>query len=257
MPADRPSWSEPTLGFLVHDVARLLRKRLEQRARAAGIGLSRAQWQVLANVARCEGINQAGLAGILDIEPITLARLLDRLELMGFVERRLDPRDRRQRNLFLTDRAWPELERVRQLGAEVREEALAGLDATIAAAVAGGSGRDQGQPAGGPGARRRRREGGAAPWLRSRKGPTWRPCARWRPRGKAMPHLDRARARSGSRGIARVDARLRDGGSWPPARWWWRSSSVGSGSPAGVTSRPTMPTSRRIWSTSRPTWLVW
>jgi DNA-binding MarR family transcriptional regulator len=128
MPSTRPGWSEPTLGFLVHDVARLLRKRLEQRARAAGIGLSRAQWQVLANVARCEGINQAGLAAILDIEPITLVRLLDRLEAMGFVERRLDPKDRRQRNLFLTDSAWPELERVRELGAAVREEALAGLD---------------------------------------------------------------------------------------------------------------------------------
>ena len=123
-----PGWSEPTLGFLVHDVARLLRKRLEQRARAAGIGLSRAQWQVLAYIARAEGINQVGLAGILDIEPITLVRLLDRLEGLGFVERRLDPRDRRQRNLFLTDQAWPELERVRALGAEVREEALAGLD---------------------------------------------------------------------------------------------------------------------------------
>jgi len=129
MPSDRSGWNEPTLGFLVHDVARLLRKRLEQRARAAGIGLSRAQWQVLANIARCEGVNQAGLASILDIEPITLVRLLDRLEAMGFVERRLDPRDRRQRNLFLTDRAWPELERVRELGATVREEALAGLDA--------------------------------------------------------------------------------------------------------------------------------
>ena len=128
MPSNRPGWNEPTLGFLVHDVARLLRKRLEQRARAAGIGLSRAQWQVLANIARCEGINQAGLAGILDIEPITLVRLLDRLEGMGFVERRLDPKDRRQRNLFLTDQAWPELERVRELGAAVREEALAGLD---------------------------------------------------------------------------------------------------------------------------------
>src|SRR6478735_3561841 len=128
MPSDRSGWNEPTLGFLVHDVARLLRKRLEQRARAAGIGLSRAQWQVLANIARCEGVNQAGLAGILDIEPITLVRLLDRLEGMGFVERRLDPRDRRQRNLFLTDSAWPELERVRELGAAVREEALAGLD---------------------------------------------------------------------------------------------------------------------------------
>ncbi len=127
MSANRPGWSEPTLGFLVHDVARLLRKRLEQRARAAGIGLSRAQWQVLANIARCEGINQAGLASILDIEPITLVRLLDRLEAMGFVERRLDPKDRRQRNLFLTQSAVPELERVRELGAAVREEALAGL----------------------------------------------------------------------------------------------------------------------------------
>ena len=127
MPHTRSDWSEPTLGFLVHDVARLLRKRLEQRARAAGIGLSRAQWQVLAHMARCEGVNQAKLAAILDLEPITLARLLDRLEAMGFVERRHDPRDRRQRNLFLTELAWPELERVRELGAEVRDEALAGL----------------------------------------------------------------------------------------------------------------------------------
>lgn len=128
MPSNRPGWSEPTLGFLVHDVARLLRKRLEQRARATGIGLSRAQWQVLAHIARCEGIHQAGLAAILDIEPITLVRLLDRLEGMGFVERRLDPKDRRQRNLFLTEHAAPELERIRALGAEVREEALAGID---------------------------------------------------------------------------------------------------------------------------------
>src|SRR5215207_31713 len=105
----RPGWNEPTLGFLVHDVARLLRKRLEQRARAAGIGLTRAQWQALANIARCEGINQAGLAAILDVEPITLGRLLDRMEASGLVERRHDPRDRRQRNLFLTERAWPEL----------------------------------------------------------------------------------------------------------------------------------------------------
>ncbi|MGD9507445.1 MAG: MarR family winged helix-turn-helix transcriptional regulator [Geminicoccaceae bacterium] len=128
MPSNRPGWSEPTLGFLVHDVARLLRKRLEQRARAAGIGLSRAQWQVLANIARSEGVHQAALAAILDIEPITLVRLLDRLEAMGLVERRLDQRDRRQRNLFLTERALPELGRIRELGAAVREEALAGLD---------------------------------------------------------------------------------------------------------------------------------
>ena len=129
MASDRQDWSEPTLGFLVHDVARLLRKRLEQRARAAGIGLTRAQWQTLAYLARSEGINQATLAQLLDIEPITLVRLIDRLEGIGLVERRPDPRDRRQRNLFLTERAWPELARIKALGAEVREEALAGLGA--------------------------------------------------------------------------------------------------------------------------------
>src|SRR5689334_13623883 len=127
MTPDRQDWSEPTLGFLVHDVARLLRKRLEQRARAAGIGLTRAQWQTLAYLARSEGINQATLAQLLDIEPITLVRLIDRLEGIGLVERRPDPRDRRHRNLFLTERAWPELARIKALGAEVREEALAGL----------------------------------------------------------------------------------------------------------------------------------
>src|SRR5215212_3438021 len=128
MPTDDPDWSRPTLGFLAHDVARLMRKRLEQRARAAGVGLSRAQWQVLANLARCEGANQATLAGLLDIEPITLVRLIDQVEGMGLVERRSDARDRRLRNLFLTPRARPELARVKALGGEVREEALAGLD---------------------------------------------------------------------------------------------------------------------------------
>ena len=129
MPTDRQDWSEPTLGFLVHDVARLLRKRLEQRARVAGIGLTRAQWQTLAYLARSEGINQVTLAQLLDIEPITLVRLIDRLEAIGLVERRPDPRDRRQRNLFLTEKAWPELARIKALGAEVREEALAGVGA--------------------------------------------------------------------------------------------------------------------------------
>lgn len=127
MPTKHPDWTEPTLGFLVHDVARLLRKRLEQRARAAEIGLTRAQWQVLAHLARDEGMNQTSLAHLLDVEPITLGRLVDRLEGMGFVERRSDPRDRRQRNLFLTAQAWPELARIRALGAEVREEALGGI----------------------------------------------------------------------------------------------------------------------------------
>src|SRR4051812_18326945 len=127
MPSDRQDWSEPTLGFLVHDVARLLRKRLEQRARAAGIGLTRAQWQTLTYLARSEGTNQAALAQMLDIEPITLVRLIDRLEAIGLVERRPDPRDRRQNNLFLTEKAWPELARIKALGSDVHEEVLLGI----------------------------------------------------------------------------------------------------------------------------------
>ncbi len=68
--------SPPTLGFLLHDVARFLRKRFEQHAR--GLGLTRSQWQVLAFLAPNEGIHQAGLADILDLEGITLARILDK-----------------------------------------------------------------------------------------------------------------------------------------------------------------------------------
>ena len=119
---------EPTLGFVLNDSARLFRKRFDQRARAAGFGLTRAQWTVLAYLMRNEGINQVCLAQLLEIEPITLVRLLDRLEAAGMVERRKDPRDRRSRILYLTAAAGPMIESMRALGAEVREEALAGVD---------------------------------------------------------------------------------------------------------------------------------
>ncbi len=116
-----------TLGFVLNDVARLLRKRFEQRARAASLGLTRAQSAVLAYLARQEGINQAALAQILDLEPITLARLLDRLQAAGLIERRPDPKDRRAHLLYLTTAAYPLLDRIFALAAEVREEALAGI----------------------------------------------------------------------------------------------------------------------------------
>ena len=116
-----------TLGFVLHDVARLLRKRFEQRARLAKLGLTRAQWQLLAYLARQEGLNQAALAQLLEIEPITLTRQLDRLEAIGLVERRPAPNDRRAHVLYLTPAAQPLLARIRALGAEVREEAMAGL----------------------------------------------------------------------------------------------------------------------------------
>jgi MarR family transcriptional regulator for hemolysin len=116
-----------TLGFVLNDVARLLRKRFEQRARATRLGLTRAQASVLAYLARQEGINQAALAQTLEIEPITLARLVDRLQAVALVERRPDPGDRRARLLYLTPAAYPLLERIFALAAEVREEALAGV----------------------------------------------------------------------------------------------------------------------------------
>ena len=113
------------LGFLLHDVARLMRKRFEQHAR--GFGLTRAQWQVLAYLARNEGISQTGLADLLDIEAITLSRILDRLVDAGFVDRIPHATDRRVWRLRLTDAAKPKLKQVRELGEKTRTETLAGV----------------------------------------------------------------------------------------------------------------------------------
>lgn len=114
-----------TLGFLVSDVARLLRKRFEQRAR--GLGLTRSQWQVLAYLSRNEGIQQGALAEMLEVEPITLGRILDRLEASALVERRPHPTDRRVWRLHMTPAAHPLLEQIRLIGAEARSDALAGI----------------------------------------------------------------------------------------------------------------------------------
>lgn len=119
---------ERSFGFLLHDIARLLRKRFDQRARA--LGLSRSQWQVLAHLSRHEGINQSGLAEILEIENITLGRLIDRMEEAGWVERRPDRRDRRVRLLYMTEKVAPMMERMHALAEETRAEALAGLAAS-------------------------------------------------------------------------------------------------------------------------------
>jgi MarR family transcriptional regulator, transcriptional regulator for hemolysin len=115
------------LGFLISDTARLLRKRFDQRARE--VGLTRAQWQVLALLGMNEGINQAGLADILDIEPITLTRHLEKLEEAGLIERRSDPSDKRARTLFLTEAASPVIAKIRTIGRGLIEEMTAGLSA--------------------------------------------------------------------------------------------------------------------------------
>jgi DNA-binding MarR family transcriptional regulator len=113
----------PTLGFLLHEVARLLRRRFEQNARDSG--LTRSQWQVLAYLANNEGINQSGLADLLEIEPITLGRIIDKLQRRGLVERHPDPSDRRVWLLHLTSAAGPKLSQLRGLGEVTRGEALA------------------------------------------------------------------------------------------------------------------------------------
>lgn len=115
----------PTLGFLLHEVARLLRKRFEQRAR--NLGLTRAQWQAIAYLSKNEGIHQAGLAELIEIEPITLVRILDKLCARGLIERRQDPTDRRTWLLFLTDAARPLIDAMQPIGEAARAEALNGI----------------------------------------------------------------------------------------------------------------------------------
>lgn len=114
-----------SLGFLLADVSRLVRRRFDQRA--SGLGLTRAQWRVLAQLRRREGINQTALAEILEIEPITLGRHIDRLVEKGFVERRADPADRRAWRLHLRSEVQPVLNRLREMSGATSREALAGI----------------------------------------------------------------------------------------------------------------------------------
>jgi MarR family transcriptional regulator, transcriptional regulator for hemolysin len=115
----------PTLGFLLHDVARLLRKRFEQRARV--LGLTRAQYQAIAYLSKNEGIQQSALAELLEVEPITLGRIVDKLTERDLVERRQHPTDRRVWLLFLKDDARPLLAVMERLGEATRGEALSGV----------------------------------------------------------------------------------------------------------------------------------
>jgi DNA-binding MarR family transcriptional regulator len=115
-----------SLGFLISDLSRLMRKRFDDRARL--IGATRPQWRTLAILSRHEGINQGGLADLLEIEPITLCRMIDRLEEAGKVERRRDPDDRRAWRIYLTDKARPIIDQLHRIGDEMIEEALTGID---------------------------------------------------------------------------------------------------------------------------------
>jgi len=91
--------------FLLYDVARTMRTRADQRARTRG--MTRAQWVILARLERQPGLTQNEMAAIVEVEPITIARLVDRLEARGLVVRKADPRDRRVWRLHLTPAAAP------------------------------------------------------------------------------------------------------------------------------------------------------
>jgi MarR family transcriptional regulator for hemolysin len=113
--------------ILLHDVARLMRTRFDQRARMRG--MTRAQWVILARLSRQPGLSQNEMAAICEVEPITVGRLIDRLEARGLVERRPDPMDRRIRRLHLLPAAQPVLDEISHYREELSEAILSGVDA--------------------------------------------------------------------------------------------------------------------------------
>jgi MarR family transcriptional regulator, transcriptional regulator for hemolysin len=114
-----------TLPFEIGETAHALRRAFDRRA--ATLGVTRAQWKVLFRLSRQPGLRQIELADILDVEPITLSRIIDRLAEAGLVERRTDPADRRAWRLELTARAQPLIAKLRTLAEALMDEAFAGL----------------------------------------------------------------------------------------------------------------------------------
>jgi DNA-binding MarR family transcriptional regulator len=112
--------------FLLHDVARLMRVEADKRARAHD--MTRAQWGILIWLERQPGISQKELSELLEVEPITVARLVDRLEARGMVERRPDPKDRRIWRLHLRSAAYPLLHEIHRHRAEIIDRLTQGID---------------------------------------------------------------------------------------------------------------------------------
>jgi MarR family transcriptional regulator for hemolysin len=112
--------------YVLHDVARLIRTKADQRARTHG--MTRAQWVILSRLERQPGLSQNEMAAIVEVEPITIARLVDRLQASGFVERRADPKDRRIWRLHLTPAAEPMLAEIKKVKAQLHDEITAGVE---------------------------------------------------------------------------------------------------------------------------------
>lgn len=116
---------EETLAFLLADTTRQMRRRFDERARRSGA--TGTQWRTLKILERREGINQGQLAEMLEVEPITACRMIDRLEESGLVERRRDPADRRAWQIFLTEKSRPVLAELHVTAAGMIEDLLQGL----------------------------------------------------------------------------------------------------------------------------------
>ena len=116
-----------SFGFLLHDVSRLL--RVEYNRRVRHLGLTRSQWRVIAHLSRNEGATQTELADLLEIERATLARLLDRLETAGWLERRPSPKDRRAKHLYLTEKPAAIIDEMFAISTGLQKDTLAGLAA--------------------------------------------------------------------------------------------------------------------------------
>jgi len=121
------------LPWEIGETSLALRRAFDRKA--AALGVTRAQWRVLARLSREPGLRQVDLAERMDIEPITLCRIVDRLEESALVERQRDPADRRAWRLFLTGKAEPTVERLHSLASELAADAFAGLDHTTIDAV--------------------------------------------------------------------------------------------------------------------------
>lgn len=112
--------------FEINETARAIRRTFDQRA--AKLGITRPQWRVLARLKREPGLRQVELAERLDMEPITLCRIVDRLEEAALVERKADPADRRAWRLQLTEKAAPVVTKLRFLARDVAAEATDGIE---------------------------------------------------------------------------------------------------------------------------------
>lgn len=116
-----------SIGFLINDTARLFRRMFDGNIR--DLGMTSLQWRTVARLNREPGMRQSELADLLEVEPITLSRMIDRLAESGMVCRKPDPNDRRAWNLYLTDKAEPLMAQLQSEADKVQELALAGLDA--------------------------------------------------------------------------------------------------------------------------------